>query len=221
MLLIREITETVTPLIEDVAGKKRYMIEGRFAVSEEVNKNGRMYPKTVLENAVRKYVEAKVNTKTSYGELGHPVGPKINEPLISHLNESLTWDKNVVMGRAVIFDTTQGLNAKAIMDGGGTLGVSTRGLGSLKANSKGIQEVQDDLHFSTIADIVTDPSGPGCFVKGIMENVEYYYNAADDTYAEKVEEMVKQVHKLSKRQLEEQSYRMFKSFLDELKNDTL
>jgi hypothetical protein len=221
MLLFREITEEITPLIEDVGGKKRYMISGRFAVSEEVNKNGRMYPKTVLENAVSKYISTKVNSKTSYGELGHPSGPKINEPLISHLIESLEWDNNVVMGKAVIFDTTQGLNAKAIMDGGGRLGVSTRGLGSLKANSRGIQEVQGDLHFSTIADIVTDPSGPGCFVNGIMENVEYYYNAADDTYAEKVERMVKQTKSMSKRQLEENSYRLFKNFINNLKDDTL
>lgn len=219
MKLIQEITEEVSLLLEDVSGKKRHIIKGRFAVSEEVNKNGRMYPKSVLENAVNKYIKEKVENQTSYGELDHPTGPKINSDRISHLIEELTWDNNVVMGKAVVLNTPMGQIAKAIMDGGGRLGVSTRGLGSLKENAKGIQEVQNDLHFSTIADLVTNPSGPSCWVNGIMENTEYYYDAENQTYAEKVSNVVKEVHKLSKRQLEENSFKLFKNFLNEIQTD--
>lgn len=221
MRLITELTEEVSLLSEERNGVKRHIIKGKFAVSEEVNKNGRIYPKSVMENAVNRYITEKVSNQTAYGELGHPQGPKINEDRISHLIEELTWDKNDVYGKAVLFNTPMGNIAKSIMEGGGRIGVSTRGLGSLKPNSKGIQEVQNDLRFATIADIVTDPSGPGCFVKGIMENVEYYYNADDDSYVEKVENVIKEVHKMSKRQLEENTFRLFKKFLDELKTDSV
>lgn len=218
MLFFKELNESIDTIIEEVDGKKKYKIKGRFAVSEEINKNGRIYPKHVLENAVDTYIKEKVDNKSAYGELGHPIGPKINESLISHLITDLTWDRNYVLGEAVIFDTVNGLNAKAIMDGGGRLGVSTRGIGSIKKNSRGINEVQNDLRFSTIADIVTDPSGPGCFVNGIMENREYFYNVDDDSYSEATEELVKKVHTLSKRKLEENYYNLYKNFINHLKN---
>lgn len=214
MKLIAELTEEVEYLSEDIGGKKHLYITGPFAIAEEVNKNNRFYPRSVMERALNEYIDARLKTRTAYGELGHPPGPKINEDRIALLATNLDWDKNRVIGKARILDTPMGKIVEGIMEGGGKLGVSTRALGSVKANSKGINEVQDDLNFRTIADVVTDPSGPGCFVNGIMENVEFFYDAARGTYIEEhIDDIKKDIKKMSLREINEKKFILFENFL--------
>ena len=175
--LIRELNEGVSTLHEGTAtdGKKYYFIEGVYMQSEVRNRNGRVYPRNVMESALNRYIEEKMSNQTAYGELGHPANPTINPERISHLIEKLEFDGNDVMGRAKILDTTYGITAQKILEGGGRLGVSSRGLGSLKQTNS-VMEVQSDFYISTAADIVTDPSAPKAFVNAILEDVEWIYN---------------------------------------------
>lgn len=207
MKLISELTESIEFVTEEVNGKKNLYIEGIFMQAELPNKNGRLYPRSVMEQAVDKYSSDRLNIKTSYGELGHPQGPKINEDRISHLIESLTWNGNDVHGKAKILGTEKGNIARAIIEGGGRLGVSSRGLGSLKENKSGLQEVQNDFYLATPADIVTDPSAPGALVNGIMEGVEWMYDEKNGLWFQQMVEDVKnEVHSLPKSQLNEEKF---------------
>lgn len=176
MKLIAELVESVTPIEESVGGKKYMYLEGVFLQSEIKNRNGRIYPRGVMESALNKYNTDKVENKTAYGELGHPAGPTINPERISHIIESLRWDGNNVIGRAKILETDYGTIAQKIIEGGGRLGVSSRGMGTLRERN-GIDEVQSDYYIATAADIVTDPSAPQAFVNGIMESVDWIYRA--------------------------------------------
>ena len=196
MKLITEIIEDthyITERTED--GKKNHYITGRFIVAEEKNKNGRTYPKHVLEKEVARYVREVVNAKRAFGELNHPAGPTINLDRVSHIITELNQDGNYFNGKAKITSTPMGEIARGLLESGGQLGVSTRGMGSLK-ESNGVMVVQPDFKLSTV-DIVSDPSGPGCFVNGIMENVEWIYDPVKNTWhEEKLHEMKKDIHRM-------------------------
>jgi hypothetical protein len=176
MKLITELNETVSYVTEAKEGGKNTMyIEGVFLQSEVKNRNGRVYPKAVLEREVNRYNQDFVEKGRAFGELGHPDGPQINLDRISHIIESLEQDGSNFVGRAKITDTPMGNIARGLIESGGRLGVSTRGMGSIKLNKEGINEVQDDFHLATAADIVADPSAPDAFVNGIMEGVDWIW----------------------------------------------
>lgn len=219
MKLIREFTEEV--VVERVAnqeGKKFLFLEGIFMQSEVQNKNNRVYPKGVMESAVEKYITEKVSNGTAYGEFDHPSGPKVNPDRVSHLITELTWQGNDVYGKAKV-GGPMGDAVEKLFDLGGKIGVSTRGLGSLKENTKGIQEVQSDFRLATAADVVLDPSAPSAFVKGILENVEFFYDPEKGEYFEKViEPMAKTLHSMSVNQINESKLRFFEHWLETLKN---
>lgn len=228
MKLITEVfnedCEVLTEASED--GKKNYFIEGIFMQGDVKNRNGRIYPSEVLEKEMKRYNSAFVETKRALGELGHPDGPQINGDRVSHLITEMKRDKSNFIGKAKILSTPMGEIVKTFIDEGVKVGVSTRGLGSVKPTKDGIMEVQDDFHLATV-DIVTDPSGPDCFVNGIMENTEYYFDIAAGTWRasqaqEIVEEIVNEVKKEYKRTVrtidEEFASKAFAKFVDSLKN---
>lgn len=174
MKLITETVEDVKVISEaSEDGKKNFYIEGIFMMGNIQNRNGRYYPTEILENAANKYIASHVNNKRAFGELGHPDGPAINLDRVSHLIESLKRDGNNFIGKAKILPTPMGKIASGILEAGGKLGVSTRGLGSLEETNKGYKLVKNDFFLSTAADIVSDPSAPDAFVNGIMEGVEF------------------------------------------------
>lgn len=215
MKLICEQSEDIKYITETTEnGQKNLFITGVFMVSEEPNKNGRIYPKGVMEAEVKRYMEEAVAKNRAYGELGHPQGPAINLDRVSHMIKELRMDGNVVIGKAQITNTPMGNIVKGLMESGANLGISSRGLGSLKENKNGIMEVQNDFRLATAGDIVADPSAPGAFVKGIMENVEYYYDITKGTWIqEKVEPIRESMRKLSVRELNEKKLQYFETFL--------
>ena len=173
MKLIAEEVLDVRYLVEENGkGGKDYFIEGVFMQAERKNRNGRVYPFNVLSKEVERYNSDYVNKNRAFGELGHPDSPTINLDRVSHMITSLRPDGNNFIGKAKILDTPNGKIVKSLLDGGASLGVSTRGVGSLKP-SNGFQLVQDDFHLATAADIVADPSAPDAFVRGIMEGAEW------------------------------------------------
>lgn len=218
MKLITELTEEleyITEAKED--GSKDHYIRGIFMQAEVPNRNGRIYRLPVMEAAVNKYVESHVKNKRAYGELGHPAGPQINLDRVSHLITDLKKDGNNFVGKAKLTDTPMGNIAKGLLKSGANLGVSSRGMGSLKPNKAGIMEVQDDFHLATAADIVADPSAPNAFVKGVMENVDWVYDAASDSwYQEKLHETRKQMHKMTMDEIEQSKLGIFESFIQGL-----
>ena len=175
MRLIAEELTDVKFLTEEKEGKKNYFIEGIFLQSEIANKNGRMYPFKTLQREVAKYHENFIRQGRALGELGHPEGPSINLDRVSHKIERLSEDGNNFVGRAKILDTPNGKIAKSLLDEGVRLGVSSRGMGSLKKEST-CNVVQDDFMLATAADIVADPSAPDAFVDGIMEGKEWIWD---------------------------------------------
>ena len=161
---------------EDENKKKNYFIEGIFMQSEMKNRNGRVYPKAILQKEVKRYTEKFINTKRAFGELGHPDGPTVNLERVSHMITELVEDGANFVGRAKIMDTPYGKIVKNLIDEGAKLGVSSRGMGSLKPVQDGLQEVQSDFYLATAADIVADPSAPDAFVSGIMEGKEWVWD---------------------------------------------
>ena len=161
---------------EDENKKKNYFIEGIFMQSETKNRNGRVYPKAILQKEVKRYTEKFINTKRAFGELGHPDGPTVNLERVSHMITELVEDGDNFLGRAKIMDTPYGKIVKNLIDEGAKLGVSSRGMGSLKPVQDGLQEVQNDFYLATAADIVADPSAPDAFVSGIMEGREWVWD---------------------------------------------
>ena len=213
MKLICELTESVDyELIEEGAGgKKQYFIEGIFMQSEQKNKNGRIYPKEVLQKEVNRYVKEYVEPKRAFGELGHPDGPTVNLDRVSHMITELVEDGKNFIGRAKILDTPNGQIVKSLIDEGARLGVSSRGMGTLKPDKKA-QIVQDDFYLATAADIVADPSAPNAFVEGIMEGVEWIWENGL-LKAQDVERAKANIQKASSKQLEEVKLREFKNLL--------
>lgn len=215
MKLICEQVEEVKYITETSEnGQKNLFVTGVFMVSEEKNKNGRIYPKSVMEAEVKRYMEEAIAKNRAYGELGHPQGPAINLDRVSHMIKDLRMEGNLVIGKAQITNTPMGNIVKGLMESGANLGVSSRGLGSLKENKEGIMEVQDDFRLATAADIVADPSAPGAFVKGIMEGVEYFYDNSKGTWIqERIEPMRESMRKLSVKELNEKKLQYFETFL--------
>ena len=216
MKLICELTESVDyELIEEGAGgKKQYFIEGIFMQSEQKNKNGRIYPKEVLQKEVNRYVKEYVEPKRAFGELGHPDGPTVNLDRVSHMITELVEDGKNFIGRAKILDTPNGQIVKSLIDEGARLGVSSRGMGTLKPDKKA-QIVQDDFYLATAADIVADPSAPNAFVEGIMEGVEWIWENGL-LKAQDVERAKANIQKASSKQLEEIKLKEFKNLLSNL-----
>ena len=213
--------EVITEAKED--GKKNYFIEGIFMQGDIKNRNGRIYPSATLENEMGRYQKEFIETKRALGELGHPDGPQINGDRVSHLITEMRRDGNDFYGKAKILSTPMGEIVKSLLDEGVKIGVSTRGLGSVKAGRDGVMEVQKDFHLSTV-DIVTDPSAPNAFVNGIMENVEYYYDIASGNWraTQAIEDIQEEVEKKINRVVrtidEETATRMFKTFVQSLRN---
>lgn len=176
MKLISEEACNVEYITEGKDGSKNYFIEGVFMQAETKNRNGRIYPKEILQKEVKRYGESFIQTKRAFGELGHPDGPTVNLERVSHMIEELVEVDNNFMGRAKILDTPYGKIVKSLIDEGAKLGVSSRGMGSLKPRKDGIQEVQGDFYLATAADIVADPSAPDAFVAGIMEGKEWVWD---------------------------------------------
>jgi hypothetical protein len=220
MKLITEYTETDVNCIVEAKedGSKNYVIEGIFAMAESKNRNGRVYPKPIMEAAVNKYVTEQVKTKRSVGELNHPEGPTVNLDKVSHLITDLKFEGNNVMGKAQILDTPMGKIVKGLLDGGVQLGVSTRGMGSLMQQN-GAQVVKNDFILNTV-DIVQDPSAPNAFVNGIMEGVDWVWNNGI-IEAREIERMETEVKKAPRADLYETQTREFKNFLSLLKTKSM
>jgi hypothetical protein len=215
MKLITEVNDNVRYITEEKDGKKSLFIEGVFLQSNLKNRNGRMYPAEIMEKEVQRYMTEAVENKRAFGELGHPDGPSINLDRVSHIVTELYRDGDNWMGKAKITDTPMGNIARGLIESGGQLGVSSRGLGTLKENRDGVQIVQDDFHLATAADIVADPSAPDAFVRGIMENKEWVI--VDGLWTEQASDMAKKViKKANKKQLEEAKMIVFENFLNRL-----
>ena len=216
MKLITELNEEVELVTEETDGKKNYYIEGIFLQTEMVNRNGRKYSRNIMEREVARYNREIVEKNRAFGELGHPSGPSINLDRVSHIITELRQDGNNFIGKARITDTPMGHIARGIMESGGQLGVSSRAMGSLKEEN-GVMVVQSDLRISTAADIVADPSAPDAFVHGIMEGVEWIFDPIKESWIQqKAEDIVKEIHSMSKSQLEEKKLSLFEDYLTTL-----
>jgi len=215
MKLISEVNDQLEYIIESVDNKpKNYFIEGQWATADEKNRNGRIYPKQVLSKALKEYDEQYIKQKRSVCELGHPNTPTVNLDRVSHIIENLKMDGNIVTGRARVMDTPMGKIVKNLMDEGVKLGVSTRGLGSI-VEKKGYNEVQDDFVINAI-DIVSDPSGPGCWVEGIMDGAEWVFDVSSNSW--KIAEQVKKsIMKMNSKELVEKQSLLFQQFLNNIK----
>jgi hypothetical protein len=220
MKLITEVTEEINYLTEAKEdGKKNYFIEGVFMQGAIKNRNGRMYPTEVLDKEVGRYNESYVAKNRAYGELGHPAGPTINLERVSHMITSLQREGNNFMGKAKIMtETPYGAIVKSLMDEGAQLGVSSRGMGSLKENRQGIAEVQSDFYLATAADIVADPSAPNAFVSGIMEGAEWVFNEATNTWQqlEATDRMRTEMKKMTAEEVEAKKFALFERFISSL-----
>ena len=217
MKLISEYTDQRLEVLTEAKknGGKKYYIEGIFAQAEQKNRNGRVYPKPVMEKAVGKYVTDQVSKGRAVGELNHPEGPTVNLDKVSHKIESLQFDGNDVVGKASILDTPMGKIVEGLLSGGVNLGVSTRGMGSLQQSNGGVV-VKDDFLLNAI-DIVQDPSAPSAFVNGVMEGVEWVWNNGI-IEAQTIEKMETEIKKATRSNLYETQVREFKNFLSLLKS---
>ena len=214
MKLIKEIHETVNYITEAADGKKELYIEGPFLVSEKKNRNGRLYEFNTMKKEVHRYTEEYINKHRAFGELGHPESPSINLDRVSHMITSLREDGTQWIGKAKILDTPMGQIARQLIEGGAQLGVSSRGMGSLK-NVNGVNIVQNDFYLATAADIVADPSAPGAFVQGIMEGKEWML--VNGVWTEQDYSQAKQmIRKASRREIEEVSLHIFENFFKKL-----
>ena len=195
-------------------GTKSVYIEGIFMQAEKPNRNGRMYGRGIMEREVQKYQEL-INEKRSLGELGHPPNPSINLNQVSHMITGLKFEGNDIHGKAKILDTPMGKIAKNFIEEGVRLGVSSRGLGSVRLNKEGINEVQDDFHLATV-DIVADPSAPDAFVQGIMESADWILENGV-WKAVQIEQAQNTIRKASKADLNKVKLQVFEQFLRTIK----
>lgn len=223
MRLITELNEDVKYIAEakEEGGKNLY-IEGIFLQSAIKNRNGRMYPESIMDQEVNRYLKETVNTKRAFGELGHPAGPQINLDRVSHIITELRKDGPNWIGKAKLTETPMGNIAKGLIESGAQLGVSSRGMGSLKLNSEGINEVQNDFKLATAADIVADPSAPNAFVNGIMEGCEWVFDPKAGWQAIQLAEQTKKVieRASSSRELQEKKMYIFERYLEKLSKIT-
>ena len=214
MKLITESIEDIQILTEEKDGKKTLYIEGVFLQSEIKNRNGRIYPFGVLQKEVERYSEEYVKAGRALGELGHPDGPTVNLDRVSHKITSLKAEGNNFIGKARILDTPMGTIAKSLLGEGVKLGVSSRGMGSLKEEN-GVKYVSDDFMLATAADIVADPSAPDAFVNGIMEGKEWVWEGGL-LRERQIQEMKKEIDNASKVELEEKMLQAFDKVLSNL-----
>ena len=216
MKLIREEIEKVELITETVNGKKNLYIQGIFLQSEQVNRNGRLYPFQIMEREVKRYSKDYVDKGRALGELGHPDGPTVNLDRVSHKITELKQVGNDFVGKAQILSTPMGKIAESLLKDGVTLGVSSRGIGSLRENQKGYKEVGEDFMLATAADIVADPSAPDAFVSGIMEGKEWVWDGgilrerAAQFTKNAIEDLTRQ------RRLEEHKLELFNNFLNSI-----
>lgn len=219
MKLICEVNEEVnyvSETIDEVTGKKNLFIEGIFMQGDIKNRNGRMYPANVLEKEVKRYNEQYIQKNRAYGELGHPSGPTINLERVSHMITRLERDGSNFVGKAKIMtETPYGKIVESLMKDGGQLGVSSRGMGTVKPSRDGTGVVQSDFYLATAADIVADPSAPDAFVNGVMEGKEWVWENGVIREAQ-IAEYKEEIQKTSKKDLEEAQLRVFKDFLNKL-----
>jgi hypothetical protein len=215
MKLIKEINDNVNyTYLEEANGKKCLHIEGPFLVAETKNKNGRLYEYNTMKKEVDRYTSEYINKSRAFGELGHPESPSINLDRVSHMIVGLREDGNQWVGKAKILDTPMGNIARSLIEGGAQLGVSSRGMGSLK-NVNGVNVVQPDFYLATAADIVADPSAPGAFVQGIMEGKEWML--VNGVWTEQyVEEAKREIKQASAKDIEKVSLRIFENFMKKL-----
>ena len=211
MKLITEQIENVNVITEGKGDTKKLYIEGVFLQSELKNRNGRMYPFSVLEKEVNRYNEEYVKTNRALGELGHPDGPTVNLDRVSHRITSLKSEGNNFIGRAQVLDTPMGKIAKSLLEEGVKLGVSSRGMGSIDKRED-CNVVMDDFMLATAADIVADPSAPDAFVNGIMEGKEWAWDNGilKET---KVAKYKSYMSESTRRNLEERTLKVFNDFL--------
>jgi len=214
--LITELNEDVEYIFEEKEGMRRYYIKGVFAEADVDNRNKRRYPLPILEKEVNRYVKENVQKNAAFGELGHPTGSNINLDRACILIKELNKNNNAFMGKALVTNTPVGRIVEGLISDGARLGVSTRSLGSLKPISGGINEVQDDLRLLAV-DVVADPSAPNAFVNGIMENVEYIYDAAKDAYIEQhIDDTKKALRGMSIKQINAAKLALFEDFINKL-----
>lgn len=222
MKLFTDLNENVSYLAEAKEnGEKEHFIEGVFLQANKKNRNGRIYPMNVMEREVNRYIEEVVNHNRAYGELGHPAGPQINLDRVSHMITSLRREGDNFIGKAKLTDTPMGHIARGLLLSGAGLGVSSRGLGTLKPTKDGIMEVQDDFRLSTAADIVADPSAPDAYVKGIMENVDFWFDASKNVWVrQEISEVIDKhrgiIKRLSLHEMEERKLALFQNYLSTL-----
>ena len=212
MKLITEHTNEIEYLTEG-KGKEQY-IKGIFMQADIKNQNGRIYPHEVLKKEVKNFNTKYVNEGRALGELGHPMGPVINLDRVSHVIKELTEDGKNFVGKAKVMDTPNGKIVKNFISEGVKLGVSSRGMGSLKTNKKGVNEVQGDFVLSTV-DIVADPSAPDAFVDGIMEGKEWVWENGV-IKEQDIDAMKKTIMKAKMRELEQKKLEVFTKFLQNL-----
>ena len=216
MKLLKEMVEDVSIITEATeSGQKKYVIEGVFLQGEVPNKNGRKYPKDILNNEVERYITELLDQRRAWGELCHTESPSIDLNRVSHLITELKLVGDDWIGKAVITDSDTGRNVKALIDVGGKLGVSSRGLGSLKMQ-EGVNVVQNDFKLITAADIVADPSAPKAFVEAIMEDAVEWFCDPNGHWYSRIQEIKEEIHSTPKSQLEEQFVKAYMNFLKEL-----
>ena len=216
MKLIREEIESVEFIVEERNGKKNMFIEGIFLQGDICNRNGRMYQMEGLRKEVQRYTENHINSGRALGELGHPDGPTVNLDRVSHKIISLKESGTNFIGKAKILSTPMGKIAESLISEGVKLGVSSRGIGSLKQTREGVNVVGDDFMLATAADIVADPSAPDAFVEGIMEGKNWVWDGGI-LREQQAAKTYKQINTLvTQNQLDEQKLNLFNDFLNNL-----
>ena len=202
-------------LIEEIDGKKQFKIKGVFLQADIKNRNGRVYPKEILQKEVSRYNREFINKRRAFGELGHPDGPVVNLERVSHMITDLHPDGHNFVGEAKVMDTPYGKIVKNLIQEGAQLGVSSRGMGSLVRGRGGVNEVGRDFYLATAADIVADPSAPDAFVEGIMENKEWVWD--NGVIKERdIEEWKQYINEAKRLRLAEAKADVFKKFIEKL-----
>ncbi len=216
MKLITELNEEVKYLVEEREGKKQFFIEGIIMQDNIQNRNGRLYRIETLEREAKRYNDEYVSKNRAYGELGHPSGPTINLERACIMFKNLRREDANIVGKAKVLDTPMGQIVKGLINEGASLGISSRGMGSIAKNKDGIMEVQDDFYLATAGDIVADPSAPDAFVRGIMEGVEWVWDNGL-LKAQRIEQYKEEINRGARQRIsEETAINVFKKFLTDL-----
>jgi hypothetical protein len=219
MKLICETLEDTKFITEEVGGKKHLYLEGTYLQGNLKNRNGRVYDTAVLETEVNRYMRENIEKKRAWGELGHPDGPAINFDRVCVMHESMRRDGDNFIGKSkVLTDLPMGKIVEGLLNAGGSLGVSSRGMGSLKM-VEGVMRVQSDFRLATAADVVADPSAPDAFVEGIMEGVNWIFDPISATWSEQpIEKLAESMKKMPAKMIEERKMQLFEHFLASLTN---